>query len=269
MPEIDDFFVMGDVSQVDLNKAIEKYKYFKNASIPPKYLRKYFGALLQDSENKIMFKKNETTNCPLQEFWTLRFLDIAENNYNNLSINKYSSLERTDLKEVVSIGFSDERITEVKKYLMSRGIYLYFIDCLPNTKIDGAVYLTSYSTIAVGLTARFDRLDHVWFTLLHELSHIILHFQSLAKCIISIENSQEEEELESNRLAKESIISPEKYRVCLPKRTLESSDIIEYAKINNVHPALLAGIIRKDLNRYNVFSEIIEKYKIDRSNLYE
>jgi HTH-type transcriptional regulator/antitoxin HigA len=269
MPEIDDFFVVNDVSQVDLNKAIEKYKYFKNSSIPANLLRKYFGALLQDNENKMMFKKKEIVNSPLQEFWALRFLDIAENNYDNLFINKYSSLAENDLKEIVRISFSKDRIIEVKKYLMARGIYLYFIDCLPGAKIDGAVYLTSYSTIAVGLTARFERLDHVWFALLHELSHIILHYQFLADGIISIENSQEEEELESNRLTKESIISPEKYRVCLPKRTLESSDIIEYAKINNVHPALLAGIIRKDLNRYNIFSDIIENYKIDRSNLYE
>jgi HTH-type transcriptional regulator/antitoxin HigA len=269
MDEIDDFFVTSDVSQVDLNKAIERYKYFKNESIPPSHLRKYFGVLLQDYENKIMFKKREIADSPLQKFWALRFIDIAENNYDNLSINKYSSLERNDLKEVVNICFSDNRIVDVKKYLMSRGIYLYFIDFLPGTNIDGAVYQTSHSTIAIGLTIRYERLDHVWFTLLHELSHIILHYKCLSDVFISIENSQEKEEIESNRLAKESIISPEKYRVCPPKRTLMTEDLNKYAKMNNVHPALLAGIIRKDLNRYNIFSEIIENYKIDRNNLYE
>jgi HTH-type transcriptional regulator/antitoxin HigA len=269
MPEIDDFFVMNDVNQVDLNKAIERYKYFKNASIPENYLKKHFGVLLQDNENKMMFKKKEIANSPLQEFWALRFLDIAENNYSNISINKYSSLEETDLKKVANISFNEKKITDVKEYLMARGIYLYFIDFLPGTNIDGAVYQTSHSTIAVGLTIRYERLDHVWFALLHELSHIIRHYKDLTDGIISIEDSQDEKELESNRLAKESIISPEKYRVCLPKRTLKTEDLIRYSKINNVHPALLAGIIQRDLNRYNIFNKIIEKYKINRSDLYE
>jgi HTH-type transcriptional regulator/antitoxin HigA len=269
MPEIDDFFVMSDVGQVDLNKAIERYKSFKNASIPENYLRKHFEILLQDNDNKIMFKKGKIVNGPLQEFWALRFLDIAENNYDNLSFNKYSSLEENDLKKVANISFSDNRIIEVKNYLMARGIYLYFIDFLPGTNIDGAVYQTSHSTIAVGLTVRYERLDHVWFALLHELSHIILHYKYLVDGIISIEDSKDEKEIESNRLAKESIISPEKYRVCLPKRTLKTEDLIKYAKMNNIHPALLAGIIQRDLNRYNIFNKIIEKYKINRSELYE
>jgi len=271
MPDIDDFFVINDITNIDLNKAIEKYKYFKDSSIPVNYLRKYFGALLQNEERIIMFKKNKILNNPLQEFWTLRFLDMAENNYENLSIRKYISFERNNLKEVVNICFSENRITEVKKYLITKGIYLYFIDYLPGTNIDGAVYLTTNSTIAIGLTLRFERLDHIWFTLLHELSHIILHYQRLidSNNIISIENSQDEMEIESNRLAKDSIISPEKYRVCSPKRTRKSDDVIKYSKENYIHPALLAGIIRRDLNNYLIFNDIIEKYKIKRSDLYE
>jgi HTH-type transcriptional regulator / antitoxin HigA len=271
MPEIDDFFVLNDDSQIDLNKVIEKYKYFKNSPIPVNYLRKHFGILLQDDESNMMFKRKEIANNPLQEFWALRFLDMAENNYENLSIKKFSPLEKNILKEVVNICFSENRINEVKYFLMSNGVYLYFIDYLPGTNIDGAVYITTHSTIAVGLTVRFERLDHIWFTLLHELAHIILHYQFLSdsKNIISIENSQDIIEIESNRLAKDSIISPEKYRICLPKRTRNSNDIIKYSKENNVHPALLAGIIRRDLNIYNIFNDIIEKYKIKRSDLYE
>jgi len=269
MPEFDDFFVMNDINQIDLNKAIEKYKYFKNSSIPINHLRKYFGVLLQNNDDKMMFRKKEIANNPFQEFWVLRFLDMAENNYENLSIIKFSTLERNDLKEVIKISLSENRITEVKQYLMAKGIYLYFIDFLSGTKIDGAVYKTSNSTIAVGLTVRYEYLDYLWFTLLHELSHIILHYQLLSDSIVSIEKSEDTIEVESNRLAKESIISPEKYRVCSPKRTRDSKDMIKYAKANHIHPALLAGLIRRDLNRFDIFSDIIQSYKVNRSDLYE
>jgi HTH-type transcriptional regulator/antitoxin HigA len=120
------------------------------------------------------------------------------------------------------------------------------------------------------LTVRFERLDHLWFTLLHELSHVILHYNYLIKeGIISIENSQDEIEVEANRLAKEAIISPEIYRVCKPKRTRNSGDLRKYAKDNHIPPELLAGIIRRDLNNYQVFNDIIMNFKIRRSDLYE
>ena len=270
MFDMDDFFVINDVSQIDLNKVIEKYKQYKNASIPDNYLKKHFRALLQDTNTKMLFRKKNNTDTPLQEFWTLRLIDMAENNYRNLPINKYSSLERSDLKKIVNICLSDDIIMKTKKYLMSKGIYLYFIDSLPNTMIDGAVYITSYSTIAIGLTLRYERLDYVWFTLLHELSHIILHYQYLNENIIlSIENSQDIKEAEANRLAKDTIISPKEYRVLLPKRTLNTDDLIKYANSNNIPPALIAGIIRRDLNNYQIFNDVIKNFKINRSDLYD
>ena len=266
MTEIDDFFVINNVDQGDLNEAIKKYKYFKNSTIPENYLKKHFNVLTQNSKN-ILFKKKEIKNNPLQEFWTLRFIDIAEN-INNKQINKYSSIDKNDLKKIAEICLDDKKILNVKNFLLQKGIYLYFIDFLPGTKIDGAVFYTSKSSIAVGLTARYERLDHIWFCLLHELSHIILHFQYLEEGIISIENSQDIKEIEANRLAKDSIISPEKYRVCIPKRTLIADDVYKYAKANNIHPVLLAGIIRRDLNDYSIFNNIIKKYEVKRSDFY-
>jgi len=269
MSEIDDFFVINDVSQIDLNKVIEKYKYFKNASIPDNYLKKHFSALLQDTDNNILFKKKEIVDSPLQEFWTLRFIDMAENNYNNLVFNKFSSLDKNNLKEIVNIFLKNNIISDTRYYLMGKGIYLYFIEALPGTRIDGAVYLTNHSTIAVGLTVRYERLDYLCFTLLHELSHVIFHNNYLTDGIISIENSQDEIEVEANRYAKEAIISPEEYRVCLPKKTRNSEDLIKYAKNNNLHPVLLAGLIRRDLNNYQIFNDVINNFKINRSDLYE
>jgi len=268
-PEIDDFFAMNDINRLDLNKVIEKYNYFKNSAIPENYLKKHFRALLQDTDNKMMFRKKEINESPLQEFWTLRFVDMAENNYNNLLINKHSSLDLKDLKEIVNCCFEENIFEEIKNYLMLKGIYLYFIEPLQGTKIDGAVYMTSFSTIAIGLTLRFDRLDYILFTLLHELSHIILHSDYLIDCIISIEDSQDIKEIEANRLAKDTIISPEMYRVCKPKRTKTSNDLLNYSKNYNIPPVLLAGIIRRDLNNYKVFNDIIQKYKIKRSDFYE
>ena len=50
---------------------------------------------------------------------------------------------------------------------------------LPGTFLDGAAMVTSANAPVVGLTLRYDRADNFWFTLLHELSHICLHYEVL------------------------------------------------------------------------------------------
>lgn len=270
MPEIDDFFVINDSFKADPHEIVEIFNRFKNAKIPKTQLQKHFGALLQSNNNKLLFRKKEIDNKPKQEFWTLCFLDAVTKNYNqNIKYSGNNNISRENLKEIASFSLYPDRIQKTKNFLMEKGIYLYFIENVKGSKIDGAVFLTDQSAIAIGLTTRFYRLDYVWFTLLHELSHIILHYEQLKNGIISLEDSREEIEIQANVLAKESIINRVKYRVCDAKRTLESADVIRYAEENNIHPALLAGIIRRDLNNYTAFTDIIENSKIREEDVYD
>jgi len=259
MIEIDDFFVTSDMNQIDLNKSIKKYKYFRDAGIPKKDLIENFSALSQNNNAKMMFKKSKVPKNYLQEFWVLKFLEIAENN-NCILTQKYTPLTKDELKEIADISLKDERIKLVQKFLMERGIALYFISSLLEAKIDGAVFLTNNGTIAVGLT-KYKRLHYLWFTLLHELSHTILHSKSLGTGLISLEDSNTKTEIQANEMATDAILGYEEYSSML-KQKLSSSDIIKYAQDNNIHPALLAGIIRRGLKDYSLFEDIVDKYKI-------
>jgi HTH-type transcriptional regulator/antitoxin HigA len=273
MDEIDDAFVFAN-EIIDINTVIDKYKFFREASIPKEQLIQNFNALILPQiiqESHTLFRKstNNINHDPKQEFWVLKFLSKAEQNIYNGTGIKYSSFTNDNLREIAILSTKDNRVKEARNYLAKKGINLLFIDSLPGTKIDGAIYLTSYDTITIGLTGRFKRLDYIWFTLLHELSHIILHYNLLLTGIISIESSAEKLEITANRLAKESIITPEKYRVCIPKRTLKEGDLNKCARQNNIHPALLAGIIRKDLNNYSIFTSIINSEDLGRDISYE
>jgi len=265
MLEIDDFFVAGDINQIDLKKSIEKYRYFNDAGIPKKDLIENFSALSRNYNAKMMFKKNSNiSDNHLQEFWVLRFLEIAENN-NCIFTKKHSSLSKDELKEIADISLKDERIKLVQKFLMEKGIALYFIASLPETKIDGAVFLTNNGTIAVGLT-KYKRLDYLWFTLLHELSHTILHSKLLEAGIISIEDSSEEIEVQANKMAIDAILCYKEYSKMINQK-MNSSDIIKYAQDNNIHPALLAGIIRRGKKDHTLYEDIIDTYKIMENDL--
>jgi HTH-type transcriptional regulator/antitoxin HigA len=64
-----------------------------------------------------------------------------------------------------------ERLPEV---LSRRGLGLVLLEHLPSTKIDGAAFWLDGRPF-VALSVRYDRVDSFWFTLMHELAHIVLH----------------------------------------------------------------------------------------------
>ena len=44
-------------------------------------------------------------------------------------------------------------------------------------KIDGAAFLVDEIPV-IGMTLRLDAVDNFWFTLLHEVAHVILHYRT-------------------------------------------------------------------------------------------
>jgi HTH-type transcriptional regulator/antitoxin HigA len=65
--------------------------------------------------------------------------------------------------------------------LTELGLSVVVLPCLPGTFLDGAAMLTTGGWPVIGLTLRYDRIDSFWFTLLHEVAHIALHYDLLKK----------------------------------------------------------------------------------------
>jgi HTH-type transcriptional regulator/antitoxin HigA len=64
-----------------------------------------------------------------------------------------------------------ENVGLVPKVLARYGIRFLMIEALAGTKIDGATFLMDATPVIV-LSLRFDRIDHFWHTLMHEVAHI-------------------------------------------------------------------------------------------------
>ena len=59
------------------------------------------------------------------------------------------------------------------------GISVVILPPLPGTFLDGAAMVGPAGSPVIGLTLRYDRVDGFWFTLLHELAHVALHYDQL------------------------------------------------------------------------------------------
>ncbi len=160
------------------------------------------------------------------------------------------------LSELVRLSAHFEGPKLAKDLLDNHGIVLVVEPQIPGLRLDGAAFLTD-GTPVIAMTLRYDRLDHFWFTLLHELSHVHLHyFSGLSDGFFDdfeLDNGKNYE-TEANEFAEALLIPPERWRVS-PARIANSEDSIErFAHQLGIHPAIVFGRIRKERNDFTRFS---------------
>ena len=77
------------------------------------------------------------------------------------------------LREIRVLARHSQAIVEVPKVLANLGIKLVILEPILRSKIDGAAFWADKSTPVILISMRYDRIDYFWFTLCHELSHIM------------------------------------------------------------------------------------------------
>lgn len=177
----------------------------------------------------------------------------------NISLNVQYSQKTINgklLKELVSLSVYDEGPKLAQEFLHRNGIFLIIEPNLSHTHIDGATFWIKPDNPVIALTIRYDRLDNFWFTLLHEIAHLKLHFNK-NDYISFVDNldfkSKEQIELEADTFAKQTLISKQCWNDDL-LNNYNSEIIMEFSKKVGVHYAIVAGRIRWENNNYKLLS---------------
>ena len=76
---------------------------------------------------------------------------------------------------LVYLSVHDDGPVRAREKLMSAGIHFVYEPHLPGTHLDGAAMVALDENPIIGMTLRYDRIDNFWFTLLHELGHVVQH----------------------------------------------------------------------------------------------
>jgi len=136
--------------------------------------------------------------------------------------------------------------------LKKHGIALVIEPPFPRTYLDGATLVFDRHPV-VGLTLRHDRLDNFWFTLMHELAHVALHFEGGANLFyddLDNPDPNDHREDEADRLAGEVLVPPAKWDNS-PARLIPSAIAAEsLARDLRVHIAVVAGKMRYEGGNY-------------------
>jgi HTH-type transcriptional regulator/antitoxin HigA len=168
----------------------------------------------------------------------------------------------------------------IKKFtsdLADVGVKFVFLSHLSKTYLDGAAF-NSDSGPVVALTGRYDRVDNFWFTLAHELSHVLLHLNSNANFIFVDDTTKRfkqisEREAEANEKAEEVLLQDEIISFFSPRINYITEEAVqEFAIEKKIHASIVVGILAfnemvsySTLHRFKetVKDQIPDKYRAD------
>jgi HTH-type transcriptional regulator/antitoxin HigA len=171
----------------------------------------------------------------------------------------YRPLDVSWLRELAKLSANAEGPLQAQTLLKKHGIVLIIERNIPGMEVDGAAFLAE-SIPVIGLTLRRDALDNFWFTLMHEVAHVILHYKTgLASGFFDdVEHAEVDEfEQEANKFASDLLV-PEELWSRTPARIAKTSAPIEnLAKQLSIAPAIIFGRIRFERKNYAIFSDKI------------
>lgn len=141
------------------------------------------------------------------------------------------------LRELTSMGPADFQPALVSM-LAECGIATVFLPHLEHTFLNGATFYDG-SKIVLALTLRGADADKFWFSLFHELAHVINgHIGRTAGTI-------EEEELTADVFARDTLIPPDAYaQLAVGNKTCSS--VMSFANEIGIAPGIVVGRLQKD-----------------------
>lgn len=211
-----------------------------------------------------LFRKSAKADENLLGIWQARARAQAEYTLLAEGRPEFDGISRDDLRKLARMSVDPTCVRELPAILAPFGIILVYVYALPGMASDGAVFHLSTGHPVIALSLRFPRLDYFWFTLLHELAHLVLHNDQLKEPVYFDVEGEENDKAEkaANRLANDSIVDRESWRNCEPKYDPSDETVRVYAAEQGVHPALVAGLLRKESGNYKRYSGIVSEHDV-------
>ena len=191
--------------------------------------------------------------------WIARVIQRARQKREHLGSFEREQISAAFLRELAQMSWSEHGPLLAIEYLQRHGIAVIVEPQLRGTQLDGASLKDVHGMPIIALTLRYDRLDNFWFTLLHEAVHIWKHVDNEKDTFVDDLNvaSEDRREAEANRLAGEAFIPRLVWKRSDAFISPSKESIERLARELRIHPALIAGRLRKESGNFALFSEMI------------
>lgn len=145
------------------------------------------------------------------------------------------------------------KLTEL---LASCGIALVFLPHIDGSFLHGATFYDK-NKIVIGLTVRGRDADKFWFSLFHEIAHILLGH------IGQVGGTTDEDESAADRFAKDTLIPMMDWREFTARRPFSRAAINNFADHIGIDAGIVVGRLQKDnYVNYSWYNDMKTKYEI-------
>ncbi len=252
---------------------VKKYPYnemSKNGWVPKTskaiekviYLRKYFEvvklSLLSDTLIPGItcrrLAEHEKADFALLAWAQKAKLEARTVHTNPINISKLSSLISSIRKmtRVNPLTFCNELVS----MLADCGIALIFLPHIGGSFLHGATFYDG-SKIVMGLTVQGKDADRFWFSLFHEIAHIIYGH------IGQSNGTSDADESAADVFAKDALIPPKAFASFTAKEDFSKSAIVQFANKIEIDSGIVVGRLQKEgYIEYSWYNDLKTKYEI-------
>ena len=218
---------------------------------------KYCARQKQDRQNYSMY-------------YSITWLQVARKKSRTLDVPAYKR-ELLDgiIVKFSEYTFSNNGVAEIVSHLNNAGVKFMVLSHLSRTYLDGAVFFDGGNPV-IAYTARYNRIDNFWFTLAHELAHIVLHLENSREDFFlddlkegqSLDKREKEADIKAEELIRSSEIihAAEPYARYLSEKRLQI--LSEELKIA---PSVILGVLQ---HKGVVDYRKLGKYKVKVESLF-
>jgi HTH-type transcriptional regulator/antitoxin HigA len=226
-------------------------------------LSTFFKPVVSHWAPAALHRKSVRTSAKVHEAaiaaWEARILSVAEKVPTRAEFNKDLVTDRW-LEALVQLSADPRGPRVAVDFLSNVGIVLVIEPHLPGTLLDGAAMRTADNITAIGMTLRHDRLDNFWFTLLHEIGHLVLHIGAgkFASIFDDTESPAETEfEKEADYFAQEALLSTKNWHASLSRFSRTEKSVLADARKFGIGPSIIAGRIRREAGDYTILKTLV------------
>lgn len=145
---------------------------------------------------------------------------------------------------------------KIKKRLADCGIALVLLPHLKGSFLQGASFMDG-NKIVVGLTVRGKDADKFWFSLFHELAHIVLGH------IGQSGGTSDEDEKAADKWSGDTLIAADDFEKFRRGRDYSEGSVIGFAREQGIAPGIVVGRMQLEgLIEYSMLNSLKEKYEI-------
>lgn len=146
---------------------------------------------------------------------------------------------------------------KLKKLFGDNGVALIFLPHIENSALHGASFYDG-KKIVIGLTVRGRYADIFWFSLFHEIAHVIYGHIGQAN------GTSDEDEKAADLFASETLVPSEKLKSFILQNGIFTSDTLKrFAELVDIDVGILVGRLQHDgIIGYNQFNFLKKKYAL-------